>query len=417
MEMKKKILVLAYADFKLGGHGLDIYNNIPKSLFEKKLIVGYPSTKDTSFSVYKVGRFGSFSDFIDKLLNKIRIFLFKTKLFVSYTPNSEYCFRHPWISVSKKKLFSKLGDFKPDFIVVAWITYFATFKTLNELCAKTGATLVFYFVDQANLTGFCHFSNGCKGYESYCENCPGITRGKWFPTYIMKKKEKCLKGVKYIVCANPLDILASQKSTLLSSAIKYIPDIIFPNIQINTSKEEARKEFHLHPSEFVVLYAAAKVTDKRKGYKYMIEAINKVANKINNLTLLCLGNLSSNISINKNVKVVSPGYLPLEKLLLAYRASDCFLSTSVADTMPMTVNYSWAVGCPIVSFDIGTAHTLVLHKYNGYIANYKDSDDLANGVLFFYNGRKEQISQSKIDDYWKSIDFYKSKKWYEYLLD
>lgn len=415
--MKKKILVLAYADFKLGGHGLDIYNRLPDSLFEKRLIVGYPSTNDATYSVYKPGRFGSFTDFMDKLINKIRIFLFESGFFISHTPNSEYCFRHPWVSVSRNKIFKKLGDYNPDYIVVAWVTYFTSFKLLRELCKKTGATLIFYFVDQANLTGCCHFSNNCHGYERYCEDCPGITRGKWFPKYIMKKKEKCLKNIKYMVCATPLDIDVSRKSTLLSNAVKYIPDIIFPEVHLDTSKEEARKMFNLNSSDFVVLYAAAKVTDKRKGFQYMVESINKLADKIDNLTLLCLGRLSSEIDINKKVNVVTPGFLTLDELLLAYRASDCFLSTSIADTMPMTVNYSWAVGCPVISFDIGTAHTLVLHKYNGYIAKYKDTNDLVNGLMYIFNNNREDIPQSVIDDYWEMISLYKDKKWYEYLLD
>ena len=48
----------------------------------------------------------------------------------------------------------------------------------------------------------------------------------------------------------------------------------------------------------------------------------------------------------------------------------------------MMVNYSFALGTPVVSFPIGVADDLIVHKETGYLATYKDVEDVAKGILF-----------------------------------
>ena len=41
---------------------------------------------------------------------------------------------------------------------------------------------------------------------------------------------------------------------------------------------------------------------------------------------------------------------------------------------------SMACGTPCVGFEIGGIPEMIDHRVNGYVANYKDAGDLANGI-------------------------------------
>ena len=43
---------------------------------------------------------------------------------------------------------------------------------------------------------------------------------------------------------------------------------------------------------------------------------------------------------------------------------------------------SMACGTPCVGFNIGGIPEMIDHKQNGYISNYKDAQDLANGLMW-----------------------------------
>lgn len=68
------------------------------------------------------------------------------------------------------------------------------------------------------------------------------------------------------------------------------------------------------------------------------------------------------ISIASNVNIIMPGFLSENELFEVYCAADVFMSTTIADSGPMMVNYSIACGTPVVSFPIGVAQDLVMHK-------------------------------------------------------
>jgi glycosyltransferase involved in cell wall biosynthesis len=75
------------------------------------------------------------------------------------------------------------------------------------------------------------------------------------------------------------------------------------------------------------------------------------------------------------------GYLSDERLQrLAFAAADLFVFPSLADNLPLVLIEALACGTPIVAFDTGGIPELVRPMETGYLARYKDADDLSHGI-------------------------------------
>ena len=75
------------------------------------------------------------------------------------------------------------------------------------------------------------------------------------------------------------------------------------------------------------------------------------------------------------------GYLKDEVTLsMAYQAADVFVCPSIDDQGPMMIPESMMCGTPVVAFDNGIAPELIVDMETGYLAQYRDSFDLAHGI-------------------------------------
>ena len=117
-----------------------------------------------------------------------------------------------------------------------------------------------------------------------------------------------------------------------------------------------------------------------KGWEYLKEALALLDE--NNIELVMFGGKEDPSQNNEfQQKVNYLGRLSDEiSLRLAYCAADVFVSPSIAENFSLALCESSACMTPVVCFDIGGNSDIVLHKQTGYLANYKDSRDLANGI-------------------------------------
>jgi len=68
--------------------------------------------------------------------------------------------------------------FKPEAIVVHWVSTFVTTDMMRQLSEITGAPLYWYMMDMAPMTGGCHYAFDCKGYTKQCGQCPQLKYGR-----------------------------------------------------------------------------------------------------------------------------------------------------------------------------------------------------------------------------------------------
>jgi glycosyltransferase involved in cell wall biosynthesis len=109
------------------------------------------------------------------------------------------------------------------------------------------------------------------------------------------------------------------------------------------------------------------------------------------------------------------------KIVQAYNAADLFILPSLEDNLPNTIMESLSCGTPVVAFNTGGIPEMIDHKSNGYLADYKNAEELANGI-YWTLFQSENISTKRnarnkvLDTYTYEIVADKYRQLYDDLL-
>ncbi len=175
------------------------------------------------------------------------------------------------------------------------------------------------------------------------------------------------------------------KNKKVINGIYPLPDkTIFKPISIATSK----KHFGIETDKKVFFFGAVSLSDKRKGMSVLIEAIQIVNSKLDEikydkdklLFLIAGSNFhNSRNAIPLNTKEIGyiHGYSDLSK---AYNASDFFICPSLEDSGPTMVLQSILCSIPVISFNIGFSRDYIINNVNGYTSQIKNSESLAESL-------------------------------------
>ncbi len=348
----------------------------------------------------------SFSLLINRIRYSKRLLKWKYQLYCFFhfgciakknKKESEHCFYgREFGAFSAKKILKKCPTgFIPDIISIHWSSGFVSSKTIKDLHEITGAKIVFCFVDEAHMTGGCHYPVECTNYLNNCQDCPALRKGKIIANKQFEAKKKNLFNLPLYISGTPYDMRLAKKVVFFRDAIT-IPTVECPSVTI-TSKNIAREYFHISKNNFVVFVGSTNIKSSRKGFQFTIQTLNIIKKTIPELLVLFAG--KSNDSLKNyfpDINILNIGFVNLDTLYKAFCASDCFLNSTIADSGPMMVNYSFASGTPVVSFPVGIAMDLIVHKKTGYIADYKNSTNLANGIIYLHSlSQEDRIQMSK----------------------
>ena len=163
-------------------------------------------------------------------------------------------------------------------------------------------------------------------------------------------------------------------------------------------KAEARLRAGLPADKHLILFVSQKVTDERKGMKYFVEAIDKLVAQYpavkDNTAIAILGGHSEEVTLT--LPSYSLGYVSDEKRIVdIYNSVDVFVLPSLEDNLPNTIMEAMACGVPSVGFKVGGIPEMIDHQKNGYVANYRDTNDLAQGIHWVLEeADKELLSQA-----------------------
>ena len=173
-------------------------------------------------------------------------------------------------------------------------------------------------------------------------------------------------------------------------------DVIYNGIDTDIfrpqDKQKCRQELGLPQDKKIVLIVAKGASSNPwKGGNYAQWAINALKADSRAFFVDLGGNTNRSENGLKTVGFTANN----EVLAKYYSAADMLLYPSLADNCPLVILEAMACGLPIVTFHTGGIPELVEHKINGYIAGYKDSEELKKGLNYMIDLPDQEIEKMR----------------------
>ena len=257
-------------------------------------------------------------------------------------------------------------------------------------------------------TSIEHYIDEKTFFENYVNQSKKIN-------FILKsnfnKKLRYFKNISHVLCASKWQKKMVDKSPIFKHAKKIIiPLPIDFNLWKPTNKILSKTMLGFDKNIFTIfLPLSNRFAAKRKGLDLLISSLNR----INDIKICLITTNTDKIFFEKkNIlhKNIHNPKKPLE-LMKIYSATDLFAMPSRFESFGQTLLEAQACNCPAIIFKNTGCEDMILHKKNGYIAEYMNIKDLEAGIRWCvkrfrykqkYNVRKHAQNLAKIRNAEKS---------------
>lgn len=287
--------------------------------------------------------------------------------------------RHPWIK-------------EADIICINWINQgLMNVEGLRAL-HRMGKKIVWTVHDMWPMTGICHHAYECDHYLDKCGHCPFLAGGGYANDKshrVWKRKNHVYSEVpvSFVTVSKWLENRARHSSLLKNQDVETIYNP-FPVGQFYSTPP--RDLYSLMPPETpnIILFGAARIDDPIKGLDYTIDALNHIFDNhpeiASTTTVYFFGSMKNPRALDRlRFSYRHFGLISDFKVLrYLYSIAKVVLSTSLYETLGGTLVEGQAGGAIPVTFGLDGRAEIVEHLKTGYIARYKDAEDVANGILW-----------------------------------
>jgi glycosyltransferase involved in cell wall biosynthesis len=289
-----------------------------------------------------------------------------------------------------------MDEFKQaDVIHLHWVNQgFLSLNNLERILAS-GKPVVVTLHDQWYFTGICHYSGMCEKYRTRCEHCPMLKGKRDLARRVFDRKRAMYEGrnITFVGCSRWMADLARQSALTQGHTVTNIPNAIDTSVFTPMDKLEARRHHNLPTDKKLILFGAQRITDERKGFRYLAEACEHISKHHptlpDHLGVIVLGGDAESVKEALPLPVYVVNYLNNEReIAQLYSAADLFVTPSLQDNLPNTIVEAMACGVPCVGFDVGGIPEMISHKQDGYVADYCDSLDFAQGIAWCLNEQR-----------------------------
>lgn len=292
------------------------------------------------------------------------------------------------------RLFYSYPPQEIDIVCLHWITDLLSVRDIRQIADFYRSPIIWNLMDQAPLTGGCHYAFDCDGFTKQCGFCPQLTphgendrsRLIWQEKYNLLSKLPLI----FIPHTQWTAARIRESSLFHNHRVELIPLPIDTTIFRPFDQSNARDLLHIPQDKKVIFFGAADLADERKGMQHLVEALRQLPGMMNQrrksfanseIYLLVAGQGKGDLL---DALPFAGQHLGLIKedlvLALAYQAADLFVCPSIFDAGPMMIPESMLCGTPVVAFDAGGAPDLIVSMQTGYLAAFKDAADLAHGI-------------------------------------
>ena len=298
---------------------------------------------------------------------------------------------------------TRLREFQEaDLIHLHWINQ--GMLSLNGIrkILRSGKPVVWTMHDIWPATAICHVTLGCRNFTTQCKNCrllPGGGSENDLSANVWRKKQRMLaqENIYFVACSRWLESEAKHSALLKGQKIASVPNPIDTHIYKKGDKQEARKRLGLPLDRQLILFASQRVTNEYKGMDYLVEACRQLSG-IPQLGVVILGGHAEEVVAQLPLEAYPLGYVNDEhRIVDVYNAADVFVLPSLSENLPNTIMEAMACGVPCVGFKVGGIPEEIDHKRNGYVAAYRDANDLAEGIRWILTEADyESLSQDAV---------------------
>ncbi|WP_417558698.1 glycosyltransferase [Mesoflavibacter zeaxanthinifaciens] len=260
-----------------------------------------------------------------------------------------------------------------------------------------------------------HDMNPFSGGEHYLERHLGLDDlGFGIPrTYTKKEKEisnknilikkNALKDVKNLYIVTLCHWMSNEvrKSDILKKRpISLIPNGINSEIFQPRHRNYSRAILNIPEDKKVILFVADSITNNRKGYAYLKQALNLLQD--DDVVLCAVGSKKTALESAKNI--IELGAIYDERLMsMVYSAADVFVIPSLMDNLPNTVLESLMCGTPVIGFPVGGITDMVIDGDNGLLTKTITSTALLDSIQMFLESmdtfNRERIRENALKKY------------------
>lgn len=279
-----------------------------------------------------------------------------------------------------------------DVIHLHWVNQgFLSLSVIKKIL-NSGKRVVITMHDMWYFTGICHYSAKCDKYKTECQDCPLLKHklfGRDLASSVFNKKKKIYdqSNITFVGCSRWMKELAESAALTRSHKVVTIHNTINTKHFAPQDKVEQRKMMGLPEGRKLILFGSQRITDERKGFSYLVKACEYLKEAYPELseqiTVVVVGTNSEEVKSQVPFDVVAVDYVSDEKQMISlYNAVDIYVTPSLQDNLPNTIMESMSCAVPCVGFKVGGIPEMIDHRQTGYVADYKDSKDFADGIAW-----------------------------------
>ena len=298
-----------------------------------------------------------------------------------------------------------LPEFKEaDIIHLHWVNQgMLSLKGIRKILTS-GKPVVWTMHDMWPCTGICHYAGECKGFYDECGQCwlLRFPKDNDLSHKILERKRRTYsKGnIHFVTCSHWLEGMVRKSSLIKEYNLCTIHNTLNVSLFKPNNLQAAREQWNLPIEKQLILFGAVKTTDKRKGLDYFVEACLILANQYpflkDKVGVVIFGNKADELQNLLPFPVYSLGYIHSEReMAKVYNAVDVYTIPSLEDNLPNTIAEAQACGRPCVGFRVGGIPEMIDHQENGYIAEYRNAKDFAQGIYWVLQEADSEILSQK----------------------
>lgn len=305
-----------------------------------------------------------------------------------------------------------------DVIILHWVSSgMMTMKELERILSL-GKPVFWMMHDSYPYTGGCHFFWECDRYTKGCEDCLLIGRncgrGIAHKEFLNKAGVFRYKNLRFIGPSQWEVDCAKRSSLLKGKTVDVCRNVIDTELFRRKNVEDLKSKIGLDAHKNTILFSAVSVKDVYKGLHFLLEAINMLPPE--KYQCVILGADSSDLSLE--MKTFCLGYIRDEQQMSEiYNLADVFVLPSLAESFSLVIAEAMACGVPCVGFNCTAIPGLISHKKNGYLAKYKSSESLAEGVRWICEESDyRSLSDESVSFIEENCSFHKVREIYKVIL-